>query len=74
MIHEQDVVGNLAGKLHLMRYDDHGCVPGSQGTNHAEYFPGQFRVERGSGLIETQDIGIQRQRPGDGNPLLLSAG
>ena len=34
----------------------------------------RLRIDRGSGLVEDQDAGIDQQRPGDADPLPLAAG
>ena len=45
-----------------------------QFAHHREYFESQSGVERRGRLVEQHDLGIERQRPGDGDALLLSAG
>ena len=40
----------------------------------AQHLADQFRVERAGRLVEQHQPRLQRQRPGDGDPLLLAAG
>ena len=57
LVHKEDLIGNIMGKFHLMCDDDHGRVPVRKSADYLEHFAGQFGIERGCLLIETQDIG-----------------
>ena len=39
-----------------------------------EHLAGELGVERRGRLVEEHDVGLHRQRPGDGDALLLAAG
>ena len=41
--------------------------------HHLEHLAGQLRVERRGDLVEQDDLGLHRERSGDGNALLLAA-
>ena len=57
-----------------MRDDDHGHFFLREITDDLEHLAGQLGVERAGRLVEKEDVGPQRQRAGDGDALLLSAG
>ena len=42
--------------------------------HHVEHLVDHLRVERRGRLVEEHHLGVHRQRPGDGDPLLLAAG
>ena len=73
-VHEQDAVGHVPGEVHLMGDDDHGGLSVGEVAQDTEDFAGQLRVEGAGGLIEAEDVRVERQRAGDGHPLLLTAG
>ena len=54
--------------------DDHGGVLVGKVTDDAEHLAGQLRVQCAGRLVEAQNVRLHGQRPGDGYPLLLSAG
>ena len=54
--------------------DDHGGLAVGEVPQDAEDFAGQLRVEGAGGLIEAEDVRVERQCAGDGHPLLLTAG
>ena len=73
LIHEDDLVGHVPGKGHLVRDDDHGGLLLGQGADDLQDLPGQLGVQGAGGLVKTEDIRVERQRPGDGHALLLAA-
>ena len=73
-IHKEDAVCHVAGKVHLVGDDDHRGLPIGQVSQHPEDFAGQLRVQRGSGLVKTEDVRVESQRAGNGHALLLAAG
>ena len=73
-VHEQDAVSHIPGKVHLVGHDDHGGLAVGQFPQHPQHLAGQFRVKGAGGLIEAEDVWVQRQRTGNGYPLLLPAG
>ena len=74
LVHEQHVVGHLTGELHLVRDDDHGGVARGERANDVEHLAGQLGIERAGRLVEAEDVRIERQRPRNGDALLLAAG
>src|SRR3989441_3471781 len=73
LVHEQDPVGGVAGKAHLVADHDHGHAAFAQGAHDLEHRAHQFRIERAGRLVEQHDPGLERNRARDGNPLLLAA-
>lgn len=73
-IHEHDPVGHIPGKVHLVGNDDHRGLAVCQFAQHPQHLSGQLGVQRTGGLVKAEDIRVQCQRPGNGHPLLLSAG
>ena len=67
-------VGHIPGKVHLVGNDDHRGLTVCQFAQHPQYLSGQLGVQRTGGLVKAEDIRVQCQRPGNGHPLLLSAG
>ena len=53
---------------------DHGFFAAAPGDQEVEDAGGAARVERGGGLIEQKDFGIQHDRRGDGDALLFPSG
>ena len=72
--HEEDLVGRLAGKAHLVCDNDHRHPFGHQLFHDGEHLGGQLRVERGGGLVEEKHVRLHHQCAGNRHPLLLSAG
>src|SRR5208283_4793560 len=74
IIHEDDPVGDVAGKAHLMGDDDH-CHSGfREAADHAEHLADQLGIERRCGLVEQHDPRRHRERPSDRDALLLTTG
>ena len=51
-----------------------GDAAAFQFAHNIQYFAHQFGVERRSDFVEQQHFGVERQRAGNGNALLLAAG
>src|ERR1700675_2441818 len=73
LVHEQDPVGRVAGKAHLVADHDHGHAALAQGAHDLEDRAHQLRIERAGRFVEQHDPGLERDRARDGNPLLLAA-
>ncbi|MNS72222.1 hypothetical protein D3C72_1056240 [compost metagenome] len=74
LMQEHDLVGDVTGKRHLVGDHQHGAPLLGQLAHQTEHLPHQFGIERRGGFIEQHHLGIHRQRPGNGRPLLLAAG
>ena len=57
-----------------MSDDDHGGFLLRQTADDLQHLTGQFRVQRRGRLVKAENIRVERQCPGDGHPLLLTAG
>ena len=64
----------MGGKAHFVRHHDHGHALGSQRLHDAQHLAHQFRVERGSRLVEQHQTRFHGDGAGDGDALLLAAG
>ena len=73
-VHKDHLVCHVPGKGHLVGDDNHGGPLLSQGTDHFQHFPGKLRIQGGGGLVKAENIRRQSQCPGNGHPLLLTAG
>lgn len=58
VVHENDPVGNVSGKRHLMRHDDHGHFLLGKRPDHAQHLARELGVQRGSRLVEAEDVGF----------------
>src|SRR6266446_5743362 len=74
LVHEHHAVGGVAGKAHLVADHDHGHPALAQGAHDREHRAHQLRIERAGRLVEQHDPRLERDRPRDGHPLLLTAG
>ena len=74
LIHEDDLIADLAGKPQLVGNHDHGHTSFRKGLHHVQYLTDEFRVERGGRLVEEQQLGLHRQGAGNRDPLLLPPG
>ena len=63
-IHEQDAVGHIAGKVHLMGNNDHRGLAVSKITQDLQHLAGQLRVKGAGWFIKAKDIRFQRQGAG----------
>ena len=73
-VHEDEVIGHIAGEAHLMGDNDHGHVLGRQIADDLQHLAGQLRIQRARGLVEEQHVRVHGHGPGDGHTLLLTAG
>ena len=73
-IHEQDAVGHVTGKVHLVGDDDHGGLAVGKVAQDAQHLAGQLRVEGRGRLVEAENVRVQSQCAGNGHALLLTAG
>jgi hypothetical protein len=63
-----------AGEPHLVRDDDHRHAVAGEPGHRVEDLADHLRVERRGRLVEQHELGVHRQRTGDGHPLLLAPG
>ncbi len=73
-VEEADLVRDLTGEAHLVGGDDHRHPDVCEPADERKDFADQLWVERACDLVEEQEVRIHRERPGDRDPLLLSAG
>ena len=73
-VHEDDVVGHVAGEGHLVGDDDHRHVLRGEVTDDLEDLSGQLGIERGGRFVKEQNLRVHCQCPRDGDALLLSSG
>ena len=64
----------MAGKSHLMGYNDEIQPFLLQLVDDIQHFRRVFRIQDAGWFIQKQDSRLCRDRPGDRNPLLLSSG
>jgi hypothetical protein len=74
LVEEDDRVGGLPGEADLVRDDDHRGASLGQIPHDVENLADQLGVERRGGLVEQDQLGVEGERPGDGDALLLAAG
>ena len=74
VVEEDDQVGDLAGEADLVGDDDQRRAGPGEVLDDGEHLADQFRVERRRRFVEQDDAGLERERPGDRDPLLLAAG
>ncbi len=72
-IHEDDAVGDIAGKADLVRDHDHRHAGIGQPAHHAKHFTDEFGIERRSRFVEEHQLGLDRKRTCNRHALLLSA-
>ena len=70
---EGGLIGDPRGLLHVVG-DDHDREPPFEAVDQVLDRRGRDRVERRCRLVEEQDVGFDRDRAGDAEPLLLAAG
>src|SRR5712671_5404592 len=69
-----NLVGDFAGKTHLVRDDDAGhAFLGKLADGDQNFFDG-FWIKCGCNLVEQHRIRLHREAPRDGDALLLAAG
>ena len=57
-VHENNPVGNISGKLHLMGDDHHGDIQIRQGSDHLQHLAGQLRIQREVGSSKKRIFGF----------------
>jgi hypothetical protein len=72
MVDKHDAVSDIAGEADLVRDNEHRHSSLGEVAHHRENFPDEFGVKRGRGFVEKKELWVHRERPGDGDPLLLS--
>ena len=73
-VHEDDTVGHLLGKAHLVGDDDHGHALSGQVLHDVQHLAHHLRIQRGGGLVEEHHVRVHAQGAHDGDALLLSSG
>ena len=73
-IHEDNAIGDFAGKGDFMGDKDHCPAFLRQFLDNRQNFTYQLRVECGRGFIEKQQLRLLGKSAGDGNTLLLATG
>ena len=68
------MVAHVPGKGHLVGHNDHGrALPGKVAHN-GKHLTHHFRVQSRGGLVKEQQLRVHGESPGNGHPLLLTAG
>ena len=73
-VEEAHRFGDLAGEAHLVGGDHHRHAARPKVANDVEDLADELGVERRGDLVEQHHVGVHRQRPGDGDALLLATG
>lgn len=71
--HDDEVVRDIAGELHLVCDHDHGHAACSEFPHDCQDFEAHLRVESAGRFVEEHGPGVQRERAHDGDALLLTA-
>ena len=71
--HKYDAVGYAAGKVHLVRDDDHRHALLGQAHHDLEHLVDHLGVKGARGLIKEHGLGLHSERACDGHALLLAA-
>jgi len=74
VVHEDDAIGDVLGKAHLVRHHQHRPPFQGQRPHHVKHFANQLWIEGRCRLIEQEKLRLHGQRPSDGDTLLLPAG
>ncbi len=72
-VDESDAAGDMGGEAHFVGDDEHRHAFGREALHHLQDFADQLGIERRGWLIEQHEAGLHRQRPRDGDALLLAA-
>ena len=56
--HQNNSVGHISCKSHLVRHEDHGHAAFCQLFHHGEHLAHHFRIQRRGGFIEEHDVRI----------------
>ena len=70
--HHSHVVGHPSGLEHVVGYKHYRDIPGQAGDELLDLGRGNG-VESRAGLVHEEHLGLDRQRPGDAQALLLAA-
>ena len=74
VLHDRDLVGELAHHVHLVRDDDdRDAELGVDLAQQGQHLLRRVRVEGARGLVGEQDLRLRRERAGDADALLLPA-
>jgi hypothetical protein len=73
-LHHDDVIGHVAGEGELVRHDHHRHAGARQVSHQLQHLAHHFRIEGRGRLVEQDKLRLHRQRPGDCDALLLTAG
>ena len=65
--HEEHAVGNLAGKAHLMRHDDHRHAGLRKLLHNLQHLAHHLGVKRARRLVEEHDLGLHGKGADDGD-------
>ena len=57
-VHENDPVGHVSGKRHLVRHNDHRHLLLGERPDDAQHLARKLGVERGRRLIEAENVGF----------------
>src|SRR3954469_20169462 len=71
--HEDDTIGHLAGKPHLVGDANHGHAVVCEADHRVEHFLDHFRIESRGRFIKQHDLGLHAESTRDRNTLLLTA-
>ena len=71
--HKDDAIGHAAGKVHLVRNDDHRHALLGQTDHDLEHLVDHFGIKSARGLVKEHGLGLHGKRAGDGYALLLAA-
>lgn len=74
VVDEDDAVGHLAGKAHLVGDHQHGDAGVGQLLHQFQNLAHHFGVEGAGGLVEQDHVRVHGKGTGNGNALLLAAG
>ena len=73
LVHEHDLVGDLAREAHLVRDHDHRHAVARQLAHRVEHVADELGVERRGRLVEQHQLRLHGERAGDRDTLLLAA-
>src|SRR4029077_12638249 len=74
LVHDGDAVGDAHRLVLVVRHQDGGEAERAlQALDLYLHVEPEIAVERGEGLVEQQDRGLDRERPGERHALLLAA-
>ena len=73
-MHEHHLRADIPGEGHLVSHHQHGHTLLGQRLHDVQHLAHHFRVQSGGRLVEQQHLRVHGQCPGNGHPLLLTAG